>query len=341
MPNRKNNNNNKTGNKKRKKAANSSSSDSDSHVNSKLKHPKINDSEIRVSVSDLLNQANTVLYNSPEELDNSVFEHSQNPTSKEHSDMASSGTNSDTTISQKLDTVINSIQGLKTSQDSMKRMFESKLDKLKTEIITSVDSKISALRDELTLDIHRETNRIDQLLTTVQSIQARVDDLETRTVQNEGNGTVSHDREERNPLDDNDLTIVASGLPFVDGEDLIQTARTLIAELGEEVSQNVHITAATRLPSRLRDKPGLVKISFRNADEKIRVLRNKMGLKNSESYRSVYIKSSKSRIERLIENNARAFIRNLPQGQGKSLRVDANGRIKPRNIRNDNRDTTD
>lgn len=337
MPNRKNNNNNKIGNKKRKKAANSSSSDSDSHINSKLKQPKINDSEIRVSVSDLLNQANTVLYSSPEELDNSVFEHSQNSTSKEHSDMASSGANSDTTISQKLDTVINSIQGLKTSQDSMKRMFESKLDKLKTEIIASVDSKISALRDELTLDIHRETNRIDQLLTTVQSIQARVDDLETRT----GNGTVSRDREVRNPLDDIDLTIVASGLPFIDGEDLIQTARTLIAELGEEVSQNVHITAATRLPSRLRDKPGLVKISFRNVDEKIRVLRNKMGLKNSESYRSVYIKSSKSRIERLIENNARAYIRNLPQGQGKSLRVDANGRIKPRNIRNDNRDTTD
>ena len=337
MPNRKNNNNNKIGNKKRKKAANSSSSDSDSHINSKLKQPKFNDSEIRVSVSDLLNQANTVLYSSPEELDNSVFEHSQNSTSKEHSDMASSGANSDTTISQKLDTVINSIQGLKTSQDSMKRMFESKLDKLKTEIIASVDSKISALRDELTLDIHRETNRIDQLLTTVQSIQARVDDLETRT----GNGTVSRDREVRNPLDDIDLTIVASGLPFIDGEDLIQTARTLIAELGEEVSQNVHITAATRLPSRLRDKPGLVKISFRNVDEKIRVLRNKMGLKNSESYRSVYIKSSKSRIERLIENNARAYIRNLPQGQGKSLRVDANGRIKPRNIRNDNRDTTD
>ena len=315
MPNRKNNNNNKIGNKKRKKAANSSSSDSDSHVNSKLKHPKINDSEIRVSVSDLLNQANTVLYSSPEELDNSVFEHSQNSTSKEHSNMASSGANSDTTISQKLDTVINSIQGLKTSQDSMKRMFESKLDKLKTEIIASVDSKISALRDELTLDIHRETNRIDQLLTTVQSIQARVDDLETRT----GNGTVSRDREVRNPLDDIDLTIVASGLPFIDGEDLIQTAKTLIAELGEEVSQNVHITAATRLPSRLRDKPGLVKISFRNVDEKIRVLRNKMGLKNSESYRSVYIKSSKSRIERPIENNARAYIRNLPHGQGKSL----------------------
>ena len=286
MPNRKNNNNNnKIGNKKRKKAANSSSSDSDSHVNSKLKHPKINDSEIRVSVSDLLNQANTVLYSSPEELDNSVFEHSQNSTSKEHS----SGANSDTTISQKLDTVVNSIQGLKTSQDSMKRMFESKLDKLKTEIIASVDSKISPLRDELTLDIHRETNRIDQLLTTVQSIQARVDDLETRTVQNEGIGTVSRDREVRNPLDDNDLTIVASGLPFIDGEDLIQTARTLIAELGEEVFQNVHITAATRLPSRLRDKQGLVKISFRNVDEKIRVLRYKMGLNNSESYRSVYI----------------------------------------------------
>ena len=75
--------------------------------------------------------------------------------------------------------------------------------------------------------------------------------------------------------------------------------------------------------------------------KKLECCEKKMGLKNSESYRSVNIKSSKSRIERLIENNARAYIRNLPQGQGTSLRVDANGRIKPRNIRNDNRNTTD
>ena len=59
-----------------------------------------------------------------------------------------------------------------------------------------------------------------------------------------------------------------------------------------------------------------------------------MGLKDSEEFKNVYLKSSKSHAERLIELNARAILRELPQGW--SLRVDSNGRIKPR-IVNDNR----
>ena len=54
-----------------------------------------------------------------------------------------------------------------------------------------------------------------------------------------------------------------------------------------------------------------------------------MKLKDTEGYKTVYILSSKSRIERLIEMNARAVLRNLPQGR--LLRVDASGRIKQRN----------
>jgi hypothetical protein len=72
-----------------------------------------------------------------------------------------------------------------------------------------------------------------------------------------------------------------------------------------------------------------VKISLRNTGEKVRVLRSKMKLKDTEGYKTVYIRSIKSRIELLIEMNARAVLRNLPQGG--SLRVDANGRIKQRN----------
>ena len=54
-----------------------------------------------------------------------------------------------------------------------------------------------------------------------------------------------------------------------------------------------------------------------------------MKIKDTEGYKTVYIRSSKSRIERLIEINARAVLRNLPQGR--SLRIDANGPIKQRN----------
>jgi hypothetical protein len=48
----------------------------------------------------------------------------------------------------------------------------------------------------------------------------------------------------------------------------------------------------------------------------------------SENYKNVYIKSSKSHAERLIELNARTLLSQLPQG--KNFRVDANGRIRSR-----------
>ena len=54
-----------------------------------------------------------------------------------------------------------------------------------------------------------------------------------------------------------------------------------------------------------------------------------MKLNDTEGYKTVYIWSSKSRIELLIEMNARAVLRNLPQGR--SFRVDANRRMKQRN----------
>jgi hypothetical protein len=46
----------------------------------------------------------------------------------------------------------------------------------------------------------------------------------------------------------------------------------------------------------------------------------------------VYVKSSRSHAERLIELNAKALVRGLPEGH--NLRVDASGRIKPNTRQN-------
>lgn len=51
-------------------------------------------------------------------------------------------------------------------------------------------------------------------------------------------------------------------------------------------------------------------------------------MKDCVAYKNVYIRSSKSRIERLIEMNDRAVLRQLPDGR--TLRVDASGRIQQR-----------
>ena len=84
--------------------------------------------------------------------------------------------------------------------------------------MASVDTKIRALRDELSLVIHRESKRIEQLLATIQSIQTRVDNLETQgekmtDVHDEGNGNGIHAiKTVRNPLDNPDITVVVTGL---------------------------------------------------------------------------------------------------------------------------------
>lgn len=85
-------------------------------------------------------------------------------------------------MSGKLDTLISAVIELMTSQEGMKRMFESKIDKFRSDIMENVDCKMCSLGDELFMDIGRETSRTDQMLTTIQSIQIRLDSLDqTRT----------------------------------------------------------------------------------------------------------------------------------------------------------------
>ena len=102
-------------------------------------------------------------------------------------------------------------------------------------------------------------------------------------------------------------------------------ARDILVALGEEVSSNVNVTAVARLKPGFRNKPGLVKIGFETLDQKILVLRNKSALKDQQIFRNIFIQSSKSHVERLLELNARTLLRELPTCR--AYRVSANGRI--------------
>lgn len=234
--------------------------------------------------------------------------------------------NNDPTISNKLDTVINAIKDIKINQDGMKRMFESKLDKLRKDLLKNVDEKIQSLRDEISLDLGIETQRVDEVMTTIQSIQTRLSGVEQRNQTVSDDGTVMN-TSITNPLDCTDLTVTASGIPISENNDL-QKANDVINSLGTDVLSNVQVIAVTRLPSRFNNRPGLVIISFRNKKEKILVLKNKMKLKEKDELKKVFIKSSKSRVERLIERNTRSILKIIPQAD--TLRIDANGIIRPK-----------
>ena len=73
------------------------------------------------------------------------------------------------------------------------------------------------------------------------------------------------------------------------------------------------------------NKPGQVKISFGSVDEKIREFRQKQNLSGIQGYSSVFLRSSKSHTERLLELNTKTFLNEIPIGR--NFRVTANGRI--------------
>ncbi|KAH3691895.1 hypothetical protein DPMN_192437 [Dreissena polymorpha] len=62
-----------------------------------------------------------------------------------------------------------------------------------------------------------------------------------------------------------------------------------------------------------------------------------MVLKDLEAYKNIYLKSCKSHIEILVEMNAKAVLRQLPQG--KEFRVNASGRIIQHARHQDNMET--
>lgn len=120
----------------------------------------------------------------------------------------------------------------------------------------------------------------------------------------------------------------ASAIPFEDGENLLEIASDIVRELGNDVLSSVKITGVKRLRSRFHNRPGLVKISFQNVEQKINVLRRKFVLKDTVKYKRVWLKSDKTHADRLIELNTRALIRHLTNSN--NFKVDANGRIRKR-----------
>lgn len=351
----------KKGRQKRKK---SSESDTDVQTKKQSKHGAKTDCEPS-ELSDVISEANGVLYNriKDSELDSdsdqekgtnlSVFSTprqkltSTEGTTFDSPEMASPKCSD----SEKLDTLIKAVNDLKSSQDGMKKMFERKLDSMRNELMDNIDNKVKSLRDELSLEMGKETSRVDAILTTVHSLQSRLDTMDQTAAGQSGanmdtiNGTSENQdtngqgqqRFRPGHSDDTDISVVVSGVIFEDGEDLLNKAQGIINTIGENVSSRVKINRVIRFRTHYEGRPGLVKITFRNLNEKVLVLRNKMKLKDSQDYREVYVKSCKSHAERIIEMNARALLRQLPQGH--NFRVDANGRIIRRTRQEVNQNT--
>ncbi|CAG2253690.1 unnamed protein product [Mytilus edulis] len=191
---------------------------------------------------------------------------------------------------------------------------------------------MQVLKSEIHLDLARESSRIDDLANSVHSLSIRFNDIEEsmnnlNTQADSINPTINdrNSNTQVNPLSNDAVTVIVKNLQFAENENLIEIMNDIIHKLGQSVAKEIKIAAVTCLNSRFHGKPELVKMSLENTDQKILILHNKHKLKTDENYKTVFIQGAKSRIERLIENNTRAILRELPQGN--QFRLTGNGRI--------------
>lgn len=164
-----------------------------------------------------------------------------------------------------------------------------------------INKRIESLCNDITIQINKESERIDLVLTTVQSLQERVSELEqTRsTDQNivSGISTETHERSKNNGQQgiiprqfyDSEIFVIASGVPVgtILPENLLHKATDILKALGEDVIKGIRINSVQRFRTRLIDRPGLVKINLGPREEKTLVLRNKMNLRHSVEFKDV------------------------------------------------------
>ena len=108
--------------------------------------------------------------------------------------MATGGSNMKPgTDSDKIDFLVQTLMEVKKNQESLKKMVESKIDKLRKDMKEDMDLRIRSFRDDLSLDIGREAKRMDEMLITIQSLSSRVEQLETSPLESVNGEHVQHD----------------------------------------------------------------------------------------------------------------------------------------------------
>ena len=101
--------------------------------------------------------------------------------------------------------------------------------------------------------------------------------------------------------------------------------REIVTELIGNIGVECEIRNVKRLQS-YNTKPGLVKCEVSSVEEKINILRNKRNLQDAAP--NVYMRSSKSHTERLLEANTKTILNIIKdQLNPDSFRLTANGRL--------------
>ena len=193
--------------------------------------------------------------------------------------------------------------------------------KLRSDFITS----LTAMRSDLSTEFTGKIDQVKEDLTKeVDGVNKKIEDLELKFAELESKQGI------KTPLDNIDLCIIAQNVYMAPNEDPLYTANAILNAMGTGdnggyVCENVNILSAKRLPNNSPKSPALLKFALSSLQEKKYVLLHKASLRNHDSYKNVYLRSSKTHLERNLEQNCRIILHN--SGWGKDYRLSANGKL--------------
>lgn len=196
---------------------------------------------------------------------------------------------------------------LQSHQNEIKQTLDNQnteLKKLKLSLTKTIETEVKKLQTYVDQEIARVVTRIETVETKIQEMQLKQEESDKFST---------------------DVTIVVSGLPFDDEENIAEKVDDLIRR--GALVPGIRIVRAIRLPTN-NLRPGLIKVQLQSVQDKIRVLQAKSNVKNCEEYRRVFIRSSKTHTERVNEQNIQKLLQMIPEGN--KYRLTSNGKLIPR-----------
>lgn len=226
--------------------------------------------------------------------------------------------------------VMKKLEAIERKQEEIKNVLTTEMSQLRRDMVADMDRRFQKLSTSVTSHVNRldgQVKALEREIAAFSLVKDKVEELETKA--NAGylgaEGRADNDEQPFNePCDNTNITVVCLNVPETMESDLM-LANRIVAELGEQVSNNVKILGSMRLKTNRPDKPGLFKIAFRNLDEKKKVLSAKSNLKKSQFFSKVFIRSSKTHMERLMEMNTRVLLDNIPNGH--QYRMTSHGKL--------------
>ena len=182
--------------------------------------------------------------------------------------------------------------------------------------VNSIELKVNKLVSDNTAlqeNVKRDVdNEVSLLVARFQCVEASIDTLKVQM----------------NPEYDTESTLVATGIPQSPNENIVREAEKLVHDVLNE--PEIPVLRAMRLPNRNNPgKPPLVKIQVDNRDNKVKILRKKGNLQGDDTYGNVFLRSSKTHVERILEMNVRKLLNEIPGGNDKYW-LTSNGKLVER-----------